>query len=160
MKKILFTIFSLFILASCSHNEIDVPNPLQEEKETVNLTFSVNVPQIQSAASRAFGETATLRNLHVIVFDERGNYVKTATATATNFTVNNETDAEGNKNTETSFTVTLPKTNSPRILHFIGNADVSSITYGSSELDLSRLKVSLPNDATSTDDSGAYWQRV
>ena len=158
MKKILFTIFSLFILASCSHNEIDVPNPLQEEKETVNLTFSVNVPQIQSAASRAFGETATLRNLYVIVFDERGNYVKTATAT--NFTVNNETNAEGNKNTETSFTVTLPKTNSPRILHFIGNADVSSITYGSSELDLSRLKVSLPNDATSTDDSGAYWQRV
>ena len=158
MKKILFTIFSLFVLASCSHNEIDVPNPLQEEKETVNLTFSVNVPQIQSAASRAFGETATLRNLYVIVFDERGNYVQTAEAT--NLTVNNETDANGNKNTETNFTVTLAKTNSPRILHFIGNADVSSITYGSSELDLSRLKVSLPNDATSTDDSGAYWQRV
>lgn len=158
MKKILFTIFSLFILASCSHNEIDVPNPLQEEKETVNLTFSVNVPQIQSAASRAFGETATLRNLYVIVFDERGNYVQTAGAT--NLTVNNETDANGNKNTETNFTVTLAKTNSPRILHFIGNADVSSITYGSSELDLSRLKVSLPNDETSTDDSGAYWQRV
>ena len=158
MKKILFTIFSLFILASCSHNEIDVPNPLQEEKETVNLTFSVNVPQIQSAASRAFGETATLRNLHVIVFDERGNYVQTAGAT--NLTVNNETDANGNKNTETNFTVTLAKTDSPRILHFIGNADVSSITYGSSELDLSRLKVSLPNDATSTYDSGAYWQRV
>lgn len=158
MKKILFTIFSLFILASCSHNEIDVPNPLQEEKETVNLTFSVNVPQIQSAASRAFGETATLRNLYVIVFDERGNYVQTAGAT--NLTVNNETDANGNKNTETNFTVTLAKTDSPRILHFIGNADVSSITYGSSELDLSRLKVSLPNDATSTYDSGAYWQRV
>lgn len=158
MKKILFTIFSLFVLASCSHNEIDVPNPLQEEKETVNLTFSVNVPQIQSAASRAFGETATLRNLYVIVFDERGNYVQTAEAT--NLTVNNETDANGNKNTETNFTVTLAKTNSPRILHFIGNADVSSITYGSSELDLSRLKVSLPNDATSTNDSGAYWQRV
>ena len=144
MKKILFTIFSLFLLTACSQDELDVPAQLQQGKsETVQLTFNVKVPEVQSAASRAFGEDATLSTLSLVVFDDQGWFLYPAEATR-NLGVN-MTD-------ETEFTVELYKSSSPRIIHFVGNCDVSGIGTGNHESAISSLNVTGKKDA--------YWQRI
>lgn len=153
MKKILYTLFSLFVLASCTHDELDIPAPLQQESgEKVKLTFNVNIPEAQSVETRAFDESATLNTLWLVLFDEFGYYVGKAQAYK-----------DGNKNsgkisgvnmtTTTQFYVELNVTQSPRIIHFIGNYDLAGATLaGHENAIISRLNVTGGQDA--------YWQRI
>lgn len=160
MKKILYTLFSLFVLASCTHNELDIPAPLQQESgEKVKLTFNVNIPEAQSVETRAFGESAKLNTLWLVLFDEFGYYVgkaqaKNATDNSSN-TIGNVT--MDNPDTEeldvTPFYVELNVTKSPRIIHFIGNYDLTDATLaGHENAIISRLNV--------TNGLDAYWQRI
>lgn len=160
MKKILYTLFSLFVLASCTHDELDIPAPLQQESgEKVKLTFNVNIPEAQSVETRAFGESATLKTLWLVLFDEFGYYVgkaqaKNATDNSSN-TIGNVT--MDNPDTEgldvTPFYVELNVTKSPRIIHFIGNYDLANATLaGHENAIISRLNVTGGQDA--------YWQRI
>ena len=159
MKKILYTLFSLFVLASCTHDELDIPAPLQQESgEKVKLTFNVNIPEAQSVETRAF-ESATLNTLWLVLFDEFGYYVgkaqaKNATDNSSN-TIGNVT--MDNPDTEeldvTPFYVELNVTKSPRIIHFIGNYDLTDATLaGHENAIISRLNV--------TNGLDAYWQRI
>ena len=160
MKKILYTLFSLFVLASCTHNELDIPAPLQQESgEKVKLTFNVNIPEAQSVETRAFGESATRNTLWLVLFDEFGYYV--GKAQAKNATDNNSNTIGNvtmdNPNTEgldvTPFYVELNVTKSPRIIHFIGNYDLAGATLaGHENAIISRLNVTGGQDA--------YWQRI
>lgn len=160
MKKILYTLFSLFVLASCTHDELDIPAPLQQESgEKVKLTFNVNIPEAQSVETRAFGESATLNTLWLVLFDEFGYYV--GKAQAKNATDNNSNTIGNvtmdNPNTErldvTPFYVELNVTKSPRIIHFIGNYDLANATLaGHENAIISRLNVTGGQDA--------YWQRI
>ena len=70
MKKILFTISLLFslLVTSCSNEEMDVP---LTDNEMVELTFSVNIPEMQ-VASRAFSgdnKVSNVTSLQLLVFD-------------------------------------------------------------------------------------------
>ncbi len=153
MKKILYTLFSLFVLASCTHDELDIPAPLQQESgEKVKLTFNVNIPEAQSVETRAFGESATLNTLWLVLFDEFGYYVGKAQA----YKDGNKTSGEisgVNMTTTTPFYVELNVTKSPRIIHFIGNYDLADATLaGHENAIISRLNVTGGQDA--------YWQRI
>ena len=152
MKKILYTLFSLFVLASCTHDELDIPAPLQQESgEKVKLTFNVNIPEAQSVETRAF-ESATLNTLWLVLFDEFGYYVGKAQA----YKDGNKTSGEisGVEMTKTTqFYVELNVTKSPRIIHFIGNYDLAGATLaGHENAIISRLNVTGGQDA--------YWQRI
>ncbi len=153
MKKILYTLFSLFVLASCTHDELDIPAPLQQESgEKVKLTFNVNIPEAQSVETRAFGESATLKTLWLVLFDEFGYYVGKAQA----YKDGNKNSGEisgVNMTTTTPFYVELNVTKSPRIIHFIGNYDLANATLaGHENAIISRLNVTGGQDA--------YWQRI
>lgn len=152
MKKILYTLFSLFVLASCTHDELDIPAPLQQESgEKVKLTFNVNIPEAQTVKTRGFGETATLNSLWLVLFDEQGYYV--GKAQAYNADKSSGTISGVNMTTETQFYVELNVSQSPRIIHFIGNYDLSNANLAGHENSIiSRLNV--------TDGNDAYWQRI
>mgnify|MGYP002508943432 CR=1 FL=1 len=72
MKKILFAISALFVLAACSHDNIEQV-PMPGEGTTV-VNFSVQLPEMQEA-TRSFIEHGITR-LHLLVFDENGYFVK------------------------------------------------------------------------------------
>ena len=160
MKKILYTLFSLFVLASCTHDELDIPAPLQQESgEKVKLTFNVNIPEAQSVETRAFGESATLNTLWLVLFDEFGYYVgkaqaKNATDNKSNTIGNVTMDNPATEELDvTPFYVELNVTKSPRIIHFIGNYDLADATLaGHENAIISRLNVTGGQDA--------YWQRI
>ena len=157
MKKILYTLFSLFVLASCTHDELDIPAPLQQESgEKVKLTFNVNIPEAQSVETRAFGESATLNTLWLVLFDEFGYYVGKAQA----YKDGNKTSGEisgVNMTTTTPFYVELNVTKSPRIIHFIGNYDLANATLaGHENAIISRLNVTGGQGGQ----DAAYWQRI
>ena len=153
MKKILYTLFSLFVLASCTHDELDIPAPLQQESgEKVKLTFNVNIPEAQSVETRAFGESATLKTLWLVLFDEFGYYVGKAQAYKDGDKTSGEISGV-NMTTTTQFYVELNVTQSPRIIHFIGNYDLAGATLaGHENAIISRLNVTGGQDA--------YWQRI
>lgn len=153
MKKILYTLFSLFVLASCTHDDLDIPAPLQQESgDKVKLTFNVNIPEVQTVKTRGFGETATLSSLWLVLFDEQGYYVGKAQAHK-NADKSSGEISDVNITTETPFYVELNVSQSPRIIHFIGNYDLSNASLAGHENSIiSRLNVSGVQDA--------YWQRI
>lgn len=138
MKKILFGIFVL-LLTACSNEELLVESPQVEESDTVELTMSVNVPEVSSA--RSFGETATITSLYLVVFDKQGYLAESVQATDLN-----------TSGDETSFKVTLHQTTNKRIIHFIANYEIGNLVYGSESEIIGRMAVSGNQDA--------YWQRV
>ncbi len=141
MKKILFAISMMFVLAACSHDNIGVePNP---EEGAVLVNFSVQVPEMQ-VATRSFTDQK-IESLHLLVFDENGYFVQAAEATGT-FGVE--------KDTEYKFTARLMQSPYKRVVHFIANSPkaVKEYEYGS--------ETALINALTTSDSQDAYWQRV
>ncbi|MBO5045179.1 MAG: lipoprotein [Alistipes sp.] len=141
MKKILFAISMMFVLAACSHDNIGVePNP---EEGAVLVNFSVQVPEMQ-VATRSF-TTPEITSLHLLVFDENGYFVQAAEATGT-FGVDKDV---------VNFTAQLMQSPYKRVVHFIANspiANVENYEYGS--------ETALINALTTSDSQDAYWQRV
>ena len=90
-----------------------------QEGDTVDLTFGVRVPDMV-AASRAFGETATINKLSLYVFDENGYYLYNAPATLLESAADH-TNIPADSKKEKRFKVTLTKSSSKRIIHFIAN---------------------------------------
>lgn len=137
MKNILFGIFVL-LLSACGNEEI-VESPQLEKGDTVELTMSVNVPDVSSA--RSFDEKATIKSLYLVVFDKQGYLAESAQAT--DFQTNGD---------ETSFKVTLHQTANKRIIHFIANYEIGNLDYGSESEIIGKMNVS--------DNQNAYWQRI
>ena len=139
MKKILFAISMMFVLAACSHDNIGVePNP---EEGAVLVNFSVQVPEMQ-VATRSFTDQK-ITSLHLLVFDENGYFVQAAEATGTFGVV---------KDTEYKFTASLMQSPYKRVVHFIANLPKAVNEYGS--------ETALINALTTSDSQDAYWQRV
>lgn len=153
MKRILIYTFSLlWLMASCQQPELfDLPVGGDSEG-TVEVTFSVQMPD-GALATKAFGEsTATaIKTLHLIVFDENGYYIDTRPATLISGGV---ADHNTHKN-EHKFKVTLRKTEKERIIHFIANCPVDQIHYGHESDIISNLYVTKGSDMES-----AYWYRT
>ncbi len=139
MKKILFAISMMFVLAACSHDNIGVePNP---EEGAVLVNFSVQVPEMQ-VATRSFTDQK-ITSLHLLVFDENGYFVQAAEATGTFGVV---------KDTEYKFTASLMQSPYKRVVHFIANSPKAVNEYGS--------ETALINALTTLGSQDAYWQRV
>ena len=141
----------LWLMASCQLPELlDLPAGGDSEG-TVEVTFSVQLPD-DALATKAFGEsTATaVKTLHLIVFDENGYYIDTQPATL----IDGGADHESHKN-EHKFKVTLRKTEKERIIHFIANCPVDQIHYGHESDIISNLYVTSGSDKES-----AYWYRM
>ena len=146
MKKILFAISALFVLAACSHDNIEQV-PMPGEGTTV-VNFSVQLPEMQEA-TRSFTKHG-IERLHLLVFDENGYFVEAKAAaptTPTSFGV-----ASG---TTYGFSVELSQSPSKRTIHFVANSpttDVKNYPFGSERELINALSTSGAQDA--------YWQRV
>ena len=150
MKKILFTISILLSLfaTSCSNEEMDAP---LTDNEMVELTFSVNIPEL-AVASRAFDGSQYVSNvtsLQLLAFYENG--VMFACPTATLDEAN-----KGGDVTEGKYKVKLPKILEKCIIHFVANAPTVSPQVASEEKVLSQVVV----PGTNQEMGGAYWQRI
>ena len=148
MKKLLYILLSILMVA-CSQE--DIPVVQTQEGETVDLTFGVRVPDMV-AASRAFGETATISKLTLYVFDENGYYLYNAPATLLESPAEH-VNVPADSQTEKNFKVTLTKSSSKRIIHFIANyTPENALTFDAEQVLVSQMTVSGSDDA--------YWQRM
>ena len=154
MKKILYTILSLFFMAACTHDDINIPAISQEDGERVTLNFDVQIPEAKAVNSR-FADDVTLGTLYVLVFDNSGFLTDFGEATLNNTKVNNETNGEA-----TTFSVDLKETSEGRILHFVGNyfpSEKKDFEYTSEYRLLSNLDAVTESKGVYW---GVYWQRV
>lgn len=140
----------LWLLVSCQHPEL-LERPVCGDSEgTVEVTFSVLMPD-DALATKAFGESPAtdIDSMHVVVFDENGYYIDVHKATLLD-----PADHDTHKN-ERAFKVTLRKTEKERIIHFIANCPVDQIHYGHESDIISNLYVSRGSQTET-----AYWYRT
>jgi hypothetical protein len=114
---------------------------VQNKEGTVSLDFSAIIPEMQPS-SKALGDSPSLQNLYLAVFDEEGylaEYVK----------ANLKEVATGN-NVYCKYSVTLSLSDTRRTIHWIANAP-ENMQYGSEEAVMMKLKTSGNQDT--------YWYR-
>lgn len=147
MKKILYTLITALLLISCHDDEIinNIPTPV-EEGGKVTVTVGLDIPELQSASSRALGEfnygNAANLPLQLVVFDENGLFTE----------LGQEVEYNGTQDNIVKFKVKLTVTNAKRYIHFILNSPASSYDWGTEDNLIGSLYVS--------GDTDAYWQRV
>ena len=158
MKRLLYTIISLFILVGCHQDNIELSQQPPTDGEKVTISLSVQIPEAQSAMSRAFNDDGSnIDKLCLVVFNEN-NYLSEV-AWAEDYTAEKD---------EVCFKVNLKPSGSTRYIHFIAykNDDVAdtedikdelttqlnNIQYGAEATIMSALNVSGTKDA--------YWQRL
>ena len=141
----------LWLLASCQEPEL-LERPVCGDSEgTVEVTFSVLMPD-DALATKAFGESPAtdIDSMHVVVFDENGYYIDVHKATL----LDPAPDHNSHKY-ERAFKVTLRKTEKERIIHFIANCPVDQIHYGHESDIISNLYVTRGSQMET-----AYWYRT
>lgn len=113
--------------------------------KTDEYRFTMKLPEPVDV-TRAMGDQASFTKLNVLVFNEAGVFV--ARQEATKVTVNN------NSPQEVTFTVSLPQSDQPRILHFVGG-EVAFDTYSVGD-----TESSIFSNLVVEGNTDAYWQRV
>ena len=113
--------------------------------KTDEYRFTMKLPEPVDV-TRAMGDQASFTKLNVLVFNEAGVFV--ARQEATGVTVNNKSPQE------VTFTVSLPQSDQPRILHFVGG-DVAFETYSVGD-----TESSIFSNLVVEGNTDAYWQRV
>lgn len=113
--------------------------------KTDEYRFTMKLPEPVDV-TRAMGDQASFTKLNVLVFNEAGVFV--ARQEATGVTVNNKSPQE------VTFTVSLPQSDQPRILHFVGG-DVAFGTYSVGD-----TESSIFSNLVVEGNTDAYWQRV
>ena len=160
MKKILYTIFTIFFLVACHQEEIDTTSSSQES-DKVTLSLSLQIPEAQSLDTRAFNDDGSnIDKLFLAVFNENGFLEEMVKATNLVYTPT-ETEGYTPSNGEVCFEVELKQSSYKRTIHFIayqsdGESDelteqIKNMEYGSESALISSLNVSGTKDA--------YWQR-
>lgn len=151
MKKILLAISMMFALTACISE--DLPQPQQTDGDNIELNFSVTIPEAGSVTRGTLGGPK-ITSLTVVVFDDKGYFVAARPA--------NATDGWGEKVTsaETPFTVALPQSSSPRILHFVANKSPKDFAFGTETAIMTELTTSLRASGDTQSNEDAYWQRV
>ena len=113
--------------------------------KTDEYRFTMKLPEPVDV-TRAMGDQASFTKLNVLVFNEAGVFV--ARQEAIGVTVSNESPQK------VTFTVSLPQSDQPRILHFVGG-DVAFETYSVGD-----TESSIFSNLVVEGDTDAYWQRV
>lgn len=117
----------------------------------MTLTFGVHIPEA-GVATRSMADPA-VTSLNLLVFDQNGYLVETATATVGGNTSWEDKTTPTDAAKTQAFTVTLTKTSAYRAIHFVANADVSGLA------DFGHEDALIPS-LVSTDTDDAYWQRM
>lgn len=141
IKNILLFILPLLALLSCSEQmERDMP-----ADNKLSTTISVVLPQIPDAQpqTRAMGEEATLRTLHLAVFDQNGILLEYVKAT--------ELSKSSSNNTYTYKVILKPTQGVTTTIHFIGNGP-ENLNYATEMQAIASLSTGNNDDA--------YWQRI
>ena len=147
MKKILYTLITALLLISCHDDEMinNIPTPV-EEGGKVTVTVGLDIPELQSAGSRALEEfnyaNAANLPLQLVVFDENGLFTE----------LGQNVTWQSTNNKTVYFTVDLTVTNAKRYIHFILNSPATNYDWGTEDNLIGSLYVS--------GDTDAYWQRV
>lgn len=147
MKKILYTLITALLLISCHDDEMinNIPTPV-EEGGKVTVTVGLDIPELQSASSRALSEfnydKAANLPLQLVVFDENGLFTE----------LGQNVTYDKTENEIVYFTVDLTVTNAKRYIHFILNSPATNYDWGTEDNLIGSLYVS--------GDTDAYWQRV
>ena len=152
MKKILLAISMMFALTACISE--DLPQPQQTDGDNIELNFSVTIPEAGSVTRGTLGGP-TITSLTVVVFDDKGYFVAARSAKLAT-----ATDDWGVTSAETKFTVELPQSSSPRILHFVANKSPEDFTFGTETAIMTELTTSLRASGDTDSNEDAYWQRV
>ena len=156
MKKILLAISMMFALTACISE--DLPQPQQTDGDNIELNFSVTIPEAGSVTRGTLG-VPTITSLTVVVFDDKGYFVAArSAANPTNATT--ATNGWGVTSAETNFTVELPQSSSPRILHFVANKSPEDFAFGTETAIMTELTTSLRASGDTQSNEDAYWQRV
>ena len=165
MKRLLYTIISLFILVGCHQDNIELSQQPPTDGEKVTISLSVQIPEAQSAMSRAFNDDGSnIDTLCLVVFNENNYLSEVAWAYDLKYTPTDYTAAEG----EVCFKVDLKPSASTRYIHFIAyqNDDVADTEYIEDELTTQLNNIQYGAEATimsALNVSGtkdAYWQRL
>ena len=114
--------------------------------KTDEYRFTMKLPEPVDV-TRVMGDQASFTKLNVLVFNEAGVFV--ARQEATEVTVNTNESLQ-----EVTFTVSLPQSDQPRILHFVGG-DVEFETYSVGD-----TESSIFSNLVVEENTDAYWQRV
>lgn len=154
MKKILLAISMMFALTACISE--DLPQPQQTDGDNIELNFSVTIPEAGSVTRGTLGNPK-ITSLTVVVFDDKGYFVAARSANPTD-----PTNGWGETVTsaETKFTVALPQSSSPRILHFVANKSHEDFAFGTETAIMTELTTSLRASGDTQSNEDAYWQRV
>lgn len=113
--------------------------------KTDEYRFTMKLPEPVDV-TRAMGDQANFTKLNVLVFNEAGVFVARQEAT--------EVMVNTNSPQEVTFTVSLPQSDQPRILHFVGG-DVAFETYSVGD-----TESSIFSNLVVEGNTVAYWQRV
>ena len=146
---------SCLLLTGCLREPLEVESVSADfpEGAPITLTFSVSKDDLNASLTRSFGEESTLNSLHLAVFGSSGylkEYVEATELTLSDEPyVYNDLDGVERSVEQYTFTVTLTMSDSPRIIHFIGNGP-STLPFGYADAVLSSL--------LSERGEGAYWQ--
>lgn len=149
MKKYLYHILWVFLLLSCTDDNLVTTSTDITEGEKANFTFSVNVPATSQVTTRSSMNQPGIDNLYLVVFDEQGTLKELAEAKpVSSFGVESEV--------EYGFNVTLTQTEEKRYIHFIANYFTDEIladfSWGHEWDIIPTMTVSGGQDA--------YWQRI
>ena len=148
MKKIIYAILGIFMMVACTDNHLD-NMPIQSVEETggkVKLNFSVQIPEVQAAASRSF-DTPAITTLQLAVFDANGYLSEAPYAVRAEGVTGLGTD-----NAPIQFTVELSQTPNKRIIHFLANKSINANDFGTESELIGALYT--------TGEQDAYWQRI
>lgn len=131
-------------------------NEARIEGDKVILKASLDIAEFRQAATRAFPETVTLEdlNLYLVEFIDDGSPLRNTLRTV----YRPATETAAADNSVVTYTVTLDKTDQPRILHLIAVADDNlEVPYGVESAVIPGLTGGTNADGEGTD---AYWRRL
>lgn len=150
--KYISMVAALVLAAGCSDERLDGPNGPVDEGDMLTLNLSVNIGEMGTASTRAFGNTPDYEGLHLYVaeFDDKGGPLDGNVLT-------NVYDAEEetlNSDGDIHFKLTVTKSDQPKVLHLIAvpNDLKLDIPYGLEGQVIPSLTVEGGKDA--------YWARV
>lgn len=148
MKKIIYAILGIFLMVACTDDHLEeLPTtPTEKTGEKVKVTFSVQIPEAQTAVSRSFEEPA-ITSLYLAVFDANGYLSEVVEATRTQ----GETGL-GTAESPIPFAVELSQTPNKRIIHFLANKTIDANDFGTENELIGALYTEGTQDA--------YWQRI
>ena len=166
--KYILSAFLGLILGACSESNVECPNlptnpEIQILGDKVVLSTSVSFPEFREVTTRSDYDVADFTDyeLYLVEFEDSGSPLSSM-MTAVYHAERKQSTEETTDKTSVVYSVTINKTDQPRILHLIAMKDKdANIPYGPEASVIPSLTTGLTYGADgSTTFDVAYWQRL